>query len=168
LLSPPVPSASNSAALGSVGAAIPLSRILFALTLGLGMTISELAVMASGLRVGLPAQSEEYNRWFRNAKEKLTLEEAASVDRVTKLDLTSETQFAVLHRALRKNMACINFWLNHKVFPAETVVFPRRMESSGFNLTDPSTCVRQCGFRCCACGFVAVSSLLLLLRVQLL
>ena len=90
------------------------------------------------LSMGPIAQKEEYNLWFKSAKETISTnpKQLAALDSVDKLDLTNESQLSLLHEAFRYNMAAIEFWLNNCVFPTETMQFPQSLVKNAFNLAN--------------------------------
>ena len=104
-----------------------------------GISRSEMKEAATVLlSLGPNAQKEEYNLWFKSAKETISInpKQLAALDSVDKLDLTNESQLSLLHEAFRYNMAAIEFWLNNCVFPTETMQFPQSLVKNAFNLAN--------------------------------
>ena len=101
-----------------------------------GLSCAEIREAVTALlRLGDLAQKAEYQLWFQSASTNMSPKEKGALDKVGKLDLSSDVQVAMLQRVYQFNMATICFWLNTCVLPRETMQFPRSLICNAFNLT---------------------------------
>ncbi len=117
----------------------PDTLILFTLLsyYGDGLARSEIREAAAKLLLlGPEAQRAEYALWVESGRSTMSALQLEALDKVEKLDLSSVIQLGLLWDTFRYNMAAINFWLNHCVFPTETMQFPHRLVTNAYNLTD--------------------------------
>lgn len=102
------------------------------------------------LSAGKSVQRRVYKEVFdlcKNANTELvSIDILSTIDTIEKLDIKNETQVSLLYNLYRKNMLFINFWLGHVLFPTATMVFPKKLTASSWNLTDCQKSSLQCGF----------------------
>lgn len=105
-------------------------------------TITEL------LAVGKSLQRRVYKEIFALCKmtNKKSSEVLSSIDIIEKLDLKNEVQVDLLYILYRKNMIFINFWLGNVIFPTATMIFPKKITASSWNLIDTRKSSLRCGF----------------------
>jgi hypothetical protein len=114
-----------------------------------GLTRAQVMETFSSLfSCGPKFQQQVYKEIFelceRSNKEKEKI--LQSINTIDKLDLANEEQVDLLYRLYRKNMLFINFWLGYVLFPTATMVFPRKLMASSWNLTDSRKSHIRCGF----------------------
>ncbi|KAJ3221084.1 hypothetical protein HDU81_010889 [Chytriomyces hyalinus] len=90
--------------------------------------ISFLLTLAKG------SQEYYYTRWFDSVQSELTTDEADSISRVEKIDLTNSSKVELLCRTYSKSTKFISFWLEKCVYPTDTQHYSKRIGSSAWNL----------------------------------
>ncbi|EFJ48301.1 hypothetical protein VOLCADRAFT_104794 [Volvox carteri f. nagariensis] len=73
------------------------------------------------LGMGLNVQRDFYEGWLRLGRGEIPAEDLAKFDCVAKVDVTNEPQLDLMYGYLRYNTGLIDFWLNHCVFPSESL-----------------------------------------------
>ncbi|KXZ49831.1 hypothetical protein GPECTOR_19g282 [Gonium pectorale] len=105
-----------------------------------------LAALEVLLRMGLNAQRDFYNEWLRLSLAGIPAEDLPALDCVEKVDTSNGQQMDMLYGYFRHNMATVDFWLNHCVFPAETCQLPQRLAASAWHLADGGANGQVVGF----------------------
>ncbi|GLC47557.1 hypothetical protein PLESTB_000000900 [Pleodorina starrii] len=95
-----------------------------------------LAALTTLLRMGPNAQRDYYQGWLRLGRHDIPAADLASFDCVSKVDVSNRPQMELMHTHMRHNMALVDFWLTHCVFPTEGRQFPQRLGVSAWNLAD--------------------------------
>ncbi|GLC47559.1 hypothetical protein PLESTB_000001100 [Pleodorina starrii] len=95
-----------------------------------------LAALTTLLRMGPNAQRDYYQGWLRLGRQDIPAVDLASFDCVSKVDVSNRPQMELMHTHMRHNMALVDFWLIHCVFPTEGRQFPQRLGVSAWNLAD--------------------------------
>ncbi|GLC35571.1 thioredoxin-disulfide reductase [Pleodorina starrii] len=94
------------------------------------------AALTTLMGMGLSAQRDFYEGWLRLAANGIPPDELSKFDDVSKIDTSNGPQVETMWRHLRHNMAVVDFWLNHRVYPTETRQYPQRLASSAWHLAD--------------------------------
>ncbi|KAI8839984.1 hypothetical protein BJ741DRAFT_677323 [Chytriomyces cf. hyalinus JEL632] len=94
--------------------------------------ISFLLTLAKG------SQEYYYTRWFQCVQSELTEDEADSISKVEKIDLTNSSKVELVCRTFSKSAKVISFWLEKCVFPTDTQHYSKRIGSSAWNLASGS------------------------------
>jgi hypothetical protein len=98
------------------------------------------------LMKGREAKTTIYFEWLELSKSKMKKDDLASVNKVDKIDMTNEAQFAILFNHFRKNYCTVNFWLNSCVFPKEMDLYPQRLVGNPWHLAASNKDNRVVGF----------------------
>ena len=93
---------------------------------------------------GEAAQNSHYKSWFEVAyrccdSDRASAAELASIDRVSKLDLTTQAQLDLLHVVYRRHVDVINYWLQQCCLPRDMQQYPERRKTSAWNLPSRPT-----------------------------
>ncbi|KAJ3402894.1 hypothetical protein HDU80_004635 [Chytriomyces hyalinus] len=95
--------------------------------------ISFLLTLAKG------SQEYYYTQWFECLQQsELTEDEADSISKVEKIDLTNSSKVELLCRTYSKSTKVISFWLEKCVYPTDTQHYSKRIGSSAWNLASGS------------------------------
>ncbi|KAJ3397400.1 hypothetical protein HDU80_009570, partial [Chytriomyces hyalinus] len=94
--------------------------------------ISFLLTLAKG------SQEYYYTRWFDCVQSELTEDEADSISKFEKIDLTNSSKVELLCRTYSKSTKVISFWLEKCVYPTDTQHYSKRIGSSAWNLASGS------------------------------
>ena len=84
--------------------------------------------------LGRNAKKRIYEEWYKAMRTGMTPEDQSSISDVAKLDITNSVLVSRLFKIFRRSVNVINFWLNHCVFPKETMKFPYRLEATPWDL----------------------------------
>ncbi|KAJ9453253.1 hypothetical protein DIPPA_05970 [Diplonema papillatum] len=105
-----------------------------------GITWNQLVkAITALLELSLTAAELYYHRWLKTMNQQLDEDEVKRIDNVSKLDVTSNVQQAILEKAFCFSPEAINFWLGVCVFPSEISEFPNRLKQSAWDLASGPT-----------------------------
>lgn len=88
----------------------------------------------------------------------MSIEDKERINSVRKIDPSNPSQFAIMYKYFKYNIATVSFWLKFNVFPVETKQFENKLVATAWNLADN----KQIGCR----GFSGTSDNRLLLPLQ--
>ncbi|KAJ9453254.1 hypothetical protein DIPPA_05970 [Diplonema papillatum] len=105
-----------------------------------GITWNQLVqAITALLELSLTSAELYYHRWLVTMNQQLDEDEVTRIDNVSKLDVTSNVQQAILEKAFCFSPEAINFWLGVCVFPSEISEFPNRLKQSAWDLASGPT-----------------------------
>ena len=87
------------------------------------------------LSLGDTAQASIYEIWYKLSEPSIIKECCEDkLDSVSKIDLSNGMLLTLLVKYYQYNTATINFWLETKGFPKETMQYPKRLEATSWDI----------------------------------